>query len=349
MNREVDMSILRNILVGGLGSLVLCAGAACSSDESTGGGAGGQDAGGGAAGTGGTSGGGGGTGGSGNTGNTGGTGNTSGTGGTSGAGGSTTDAGGKVTFSGSVVGARPGGIGSEDPLAGVEACVVDDNGDKISDALCDTTDANGDFAIEVDPNQQFMMTFVLDGYATQAIAVDIQDADVERNAAVRLPAAAGDGGGGGGYGWDPSVTQDSAKGLVNAVAVQPPADADAGGFDFTYGASFTITPSTGVAGPDYMDADEKWVSGATSTQGGYGAWFRNVEPGVVTIAVSYPGYSCIPVGNQGFGWPQSDGTSQTRIFAGINTQSIVFFCTPDGDAGAPDAGGADASTDAATD
>jgi hypothetical protein len=105
------------------------------------------------------------------------------------------------------------------------------------------------------------------------------------------------------------------------------------GFDWTTGVSFTITPASGD-GPFYINADETWASGATSTMGTWGAWFVNLPPGEYSVSASHATMNCVPAGGR-FGWAETDGTATAPVIAGINTQSIGFFCSePPGDAGA---------------
>jgi len=126
------------------------------------------------------------------------------------------------------------------------------------------------------------------------------------------------------------------NGSVNAFAVQA-ARLDGGtqgtGVDFTTGVSFTITPTKGD-GPFYVNLDESFASGATSTTGGYGGWFLNLPPGTYTIKATHPTMKCSAVAGNGYGWPQADGTLKAPIIAGLNTQAVGFFCAaPPADAG----------------
>jgi hypothetical protein len=253
-----------------------------------------------------------------------------------------------VTFSGTTVVGIPGENGKEGPLAGVEVCVEDATGKAITAIPCAVTNAKGEYSFaDLDPHQQLIMTFKKAGYGEQIIAADIGTADASR-APVRLVAGGGtaadagaadagaadagaaDAGGPPTFGWDPSVVMDSSKGMLNTFAVAQASSADAGtaapGFDFLEGVSFAIAPKSGV-GPFYMDANEKYVAGATSSSGGYGAWFLNVTPGTVTVTATSATYTCTAVAGNGYGWAQADGSAKAPIVAGLNTQSIGFFCT----------------------
>lgn len=329
---------------------------ACGDDNKKTTGPGADGGAGGTGGTGGSTGDGGGTGGSATGGTGGGTGGT-GTGGTGGGtGGSGTggdagmEAGAAVSFSSTVVAAVQGNFGNEAGLEGVEVCVADADGNKDQDT-CVTTDADGNFEITgLEPNTPILLLFEKDGYATQAIAADIGEADIMRPVPLRLAAQAD--GGGANFGWDPSVTQDSGKGMLSAVAVTAAAGDGGGqtgnGFDWTTGVSFEVTPTEGN-GPFYVDIDEQWVDGADSTQGGWGAWFLNLSPREYTVTAMSPTMTCSAAGG-GFGWAQDDGSAKAPVLAGVTTQAIVFLCTPTGDGGAGDAGGNDAGpSDASTD
>lgn len=319
----------RKSIICGL-SIVLLAG--CSSDESGGNTAPDASAGGGSNTGGGSTGGGSSTGGS----STGGS--STGGGSNGGSGGSANDAGdaggGLVTYSGTVVAAVVGSLGNESPLAGVSVCVVDSKGAKVASIPCVTTDSKGAYSMpNLAPNQQIIVEYSKAGYTTQVAAVDVGSVDIKR-IQFRLAKLVADGGADGGqptnFGWDPSVVRDPKNGTVNVFAVQA-AKADGGtnglGVDYTTGVSFAITPKTGD-GPFYLDAKEAWVSGATATSGGYGAWFLNLPPGTYTLSATSATLSCAPIPGNGYGWPQKDGTTKAPIIAGLNTQAVGFFCSP---------------------
>jgi Carboxypeptidase regulatory-like domain len=304
---------------------------ACSSDTTTP--SAGGSGGGGASGSGGSS-----TGGKG-----GGSGGTAGSGGKLGTGGAVDAGNTPVTFSGTVVVAVPGQLGKEQPLAGVSVCVIDATGAKDTSIPCVTTNAKGEYSIPaLAPKQNLIVSFEKAGYGTQVIALDVGTADATR-ADLRMAANASgdagtDAGAGQGFGWDPSVVQDPTKGFFNTFSVVSASQADAGtaapGFDFAVGVSFAVTPKSGV-GPFYVNADETWASGATSTAGGYGAWFLNLTPGTYTVTATSPTMTCSAIGGNGYGWAQADGSSKVPVLKGTNTQSIGFFCATPADAGAP--------------
>ena len=184
------------------------------------------------------------------------------------------------------------------------------------------------------------------GYGTQVIAADIGTADAERTP-MRLARIGSDGGADGGapqvFGWDPALVIDSTKGSMNTFAVVSSASPDAGtaapGFDFTTGVSFAITPDTGD-GPYYVKPDESWAGASvTATVNGYGAWFMNLPAGTYTVRATHATLTCSAVAGNGYGWAQTDGSAKAPILAGINTQSIGFFCAP------PPDGGTDAGRD----
>ena len=244
------------------------------------------------------------------------------------------DGGGLVSYSGTVVAGVPGTIGKEAGIAGVSVCIVDATGAKVTSIPCATTDAKGAYTISnLTPHQQLIAEYSKAGYGTQIAAVDVQTGDISR-IAFRLVRLGGDGGADGGgtpnFGWDPSVVMDPTNGTVNAFAVQA-AHADGGtqgtGVDYTTGVSFAITPKKGD-GPFYVNLDESFASGATSTTGGYGGWFLNLPPGTYTIKATHPTLKCSAVPGNGYGWAQSDGTLKTPIIAGLNTQAVGFFCAP---------------------
>jgi hypothetical protein len=115
------------------------------------------------------------------------------------------------------------------------------------------------------------------------------------------------------------------------VAITSSGSPDAGtavpGFDFAVGVSFTISPKGGD-GPFYVATDETWASGATSTVGGYGAWFLNLTPGTNTGKAASPTMTCQGVSGNGYGWANKDGTSSFPILTDVTTQSILFYCVP---------------------
>jgi hypothetical protein len=239
-----------------------------------------------------------------------------------------------VSYSGTVVTAVPGSIGSEAPLAGASVCVVDDKGAKVASIPCVTTDSKGAYTIpNLTPNQQIIVEYSKSGYTSQVAAVDVGTADIMR-IQLRLAKIPADGGVDGGqrtnFGWDPSVVMDPKNGTVNVFAVQA-AKIDGGtnglGIDYTTGVSFTITPKKGD-GPFYVGADESWSSGATATTGGYGAWFLNLPPGTYSLGATSATLTCTPIAGNGYGWPQTDGTLKAPIIAGLNTQAVGFFCAP---------------------
>jgi len=244
------------------------------------------------------------------------------------------DGGGLVSFSGTVVAGVPGTIGKEAGIAGISVCVVDATGAKVTSIPCVTTDSKGAYTIpSLTPHQQFIVEYSKAGYGTQIVAVDVLTANISRIPLrlVRVGGDAGaDGGGAANFGWDPSVVMDPKNGSVNAFAVQA-ATVDGGtqgtGVDYTTGVSFTITPQKGD-GPFYVNLDESFASGATSTTGGYGGWFLNLPPGTYTIKATHPTLKCSAVAGNGYGWAQPDGTLKAPIIAGFNTQAVGFFCAP---------------------
>lgn len=265
------------------------------------------------------------------TGGTAGTGGAGGTAGTAGADGG--DAGnGPVQFTGTTTAYVGGKNGAEAPLAGVTVCVVDATGKKSTTIPCATTNAKGEYSFTgLARKQTLIILFEKAGYATQIIAADIGTADANRSPLRLALTAAADAGvdaGAGFASWDPALVIDPAKGSLNAFAVQPgPGNQAAPGYDFTTGVSFTITPAAG-AGPYYIDPTENWVSGATKTVGGWGAWFQNLTPGTYTVKATSATLSCTAIPGNGFGWAQADGSAKAPVFKGMNTQSIGFLCTP---------------------
>ena len=240
----------------------------------------------------------------------------------------------KVKVAGTVVVAIPGKNGHEDPLPGASVCVTDKTGDKITSIPCVTTGASGAFEFSLVSGTRVVIEFQKAGYGSQLIAVDVGTADIARGDVRLSPPVSGDAGDAGNgptYGWDPSVVLDPAKGLVNVIAVQPSGSPDAGaaapGLDFTTGLTLSVSPKSGV-GPYYVAPDETWASTATKTAGGYGAWFLNLTPGDYKASASSPDLDCVPIGSNGYGWPNTDGTSGFPIIAGFNTQSIGFYCVP---------------------
>jgi len=257
-------------------------------------------------------------------------------GGSSGSGGSGGSGASSVTLSGTVVEASAGNLGSETPLAGAEVCVVDANQNKDASIPCVTSNSAGEYALAgLTPSTHVIATFEKTGYNTQAIAIDVAGSSASR-AALRMPLTSQSETD---FGADPTVTQDTTtKGLVNVVAVMPAANPDAGtnpaapAVDFATGVSFSISPAGGD-GPFYIDASEHFVSGATATAGGWGAWFLNLNPGEVVITATHPTLDCNAVAGNGYGWPEPDGTLRVPVLKGILTQSVVFFCTPPADGG----------------
>jgi hypothetical protein len=244
------------------------------------------------------------------------------------------DGGGLVAYSGTVVAGVPGTIGKESGIAGVSVCIVDATGAKVAAIPCVTTDSKGAYSIpNLTPHQQLIAKYSKAGFGTQIAAVDVGTADISR-IPLRLVKLASDGGADGGqptnFGWDPSVVMDPKNGSVNAFAVQA-AHADGGtqgtGVDYTTGVSFAITPKKGD-GPFYVNLDESFASGATSTTGGYGGWFLNLPPGTYTIKATHPTLKCSAVSGNGYGWAQADGTLKAPIIAGFNTQAVGFYCVP---------------------
>jgi hypothetical protein len=260
---------------------------------------------------------------------TGGTGGVAPTGGT---GGALPDAGTTISLTYKVVVAGAG-VGLEDGLAGAEVCVVDEDLEPVDATdLCATTDADGMFTLEgLTPGERILLRYEKDGYVGGLSAVTLGTADMTPGAQFRMAPNPADGGVFQPPGWDPAVTADmTTKGSFNAVAVQAvPSDGGSGatgtGFDWASGVTFSITPSGGD-GPFYVDADELFVSGATSTSGGWGAWFINLTPGTFTVSASHATLTCNSVGNV-WGWMNTDGTADVPVYAGLNTQSIVFLCS----------------------
>lgn len=309
-------------LILGLSAIIL---AGCSSDEtaapaksdagSGGGSTGGKTSTGGSQSTGGSS-----------------TGGSNSTGGASGASNDAGDAG-PITFTGTVVEGVPGTIGNEAGLAGVSLCVVDSKGAKVTSFPCATTDSTGAYSMTFARNQQLIVEFSKAGYGTQLAVLDVAAADIARTPfrLVKVVSDAGaDGGGITNFGWDPSVVLDAKNGTLNVFAVQA-AKADGGtgglGIDFTTGVSFTIAPATGD-GPFYLDTSEAYVSGATATNGGYGAWFLNLPPATYTFSATSATLTCTAIAGGAYGWAQKDGTLKAPVIAGLNTQAVGFFCAP---------------------
>ncbi|HEX3597191.1 MAG TPA: hypothetical protein VHU80_18915 [Polyangiaceae bacterium] len=127
------------------------------------------------------------------------------------------------------------------------------------------------------------------------------------------------------------MTLDPANGLVNIVAIQSAASADAGtaapGFDFTTGVSFAVTPKSGV-GPFYVTPEETFAPTAKATVGGYGAWFLNLAPGTYEATATASSMTCSGVPGSGYGWPGDAGVSKFPILADFDTQTVLFFCAP---------------------
>jgi hypothetical protein len=258
-----------------------------------------------------------------------------GTGGTGGGGEAGSNGAASVTLSGTVVEASAGSLGSETPLDGAEVCVVDASQTKNPSIPCVTSNSAGQYALAgLTPDTRLIATFEKTGYNTQAIAIDVGAANATR-AALRMPLSAQSPTD---FGTDPSVTQDlTTKGLLNVVAVTPAAIPDAGtgpgpALDFTTGVSFSISPAGGD-GPFYNDDSEQFVSGATATAGGWGAWFLNLEPGEVVITATHATLNCNSVADNGYGWPEPDGKLRDPILTGILTQAVAFFCAPPTDGG----------------
>lgn len=273
-----------------------------------------------------------------------GSGGAAGASGAAGAGGSS-EAGAPVTLSGTVVVAVPGQLGKEQPLAGVSVCVIDATGAKDKSIPCVTSDAQGKYSMPaLAEKQTLIVSFEKAGYSLQVIALDVGTADIARSDLRMAPIVSGDAGTDAGpvpsFGWDPSLVVDATKGSFNTFAVQSAPKADAGtaapGFDFASGVSFAVAPKSGV-GPFYVNADETWASGATSTVGGYGAWFMNLAPGTYTVTATSATMTCNAIAGNGYGWGQTDGSAKAPVLKGTNTQSIGFFCAAKvTDAGAKD-------------
>lgn len=323
--------------------LVLGALTACGDDDDDGsnGGTGGGDA---SAGMGGDGGNGGGTAGSGGTAG-GGSGGTAGSGGTSGTGG-TTDGGpadaGTLSFSGGVVEGTAGMLfENEPPLEGVEVCIVNASGMTDTAYECSTTDATGAFSISgLPPNTELIASFIKDGYVSQVKPLDLGTASIMLPTDFRMGSLLADGGAPRSFGMDPSVALEAGMGTVNFFGIQPhvgdasPPDVPTG-VDWVDGLSVTISPAGGD-GPFYLDANEVYRPGATSTgEGGYGGWFINLAPGEYVLSFSHPTMSCAPLPGAAFGWPEGANSVRTPILADMNTQAVGVLCTQPTDSGAP--------------
>lgn len=256
-----------------------------------------------------------------------GTGGATGTGG-SGSGGTTSRT---VSFSTKAVSFVPGSVTQEPPLPGVVTCVVDNTGASDPSIPCVTSDANGEFTLTgLATNTPILLSSEKEQYQPVITAVRMGPIDMGIDpAGIRMIPLLADGGAPV-LGWDPSVQRDPAKGSLTAFAISliqtPEAGIAAPQNYFTNGVTFTITPAGGHDGPYYVRVDESWASGATSTVGGYGAWFLNLDPGEYAITATHPTLPCVPINR--YGWPQTDGTAKAVVVAGLMTASIGFACNP---------------------
>jgi hypothetical protein len=225
---------------------------------------------------------------------------------------------------------------NEPPLAGVEVCIVTEDGTVDTDYECVTTDAQGAFDLGPLPaNTELIVAFSMGGYLTQIKPLDVAEASITLPIPFRM-AANGDGGLPSNFGWDPAVVIDMANGTVNFFAVTSHIGDGGGsaapGFDWVEGVSVTITPAG--EGPFYIDGDERYDATLDATgNGGYGGWFMNLAPGEHVLTFSHPTLNCAPIGGNAFGWPEGPNSVRAPVVAGMNTQAVGVFCTAPVDGG----------------
>jgi hypothetical protein len=292
--------------------------AACASDEGgpSGGSGGGTSGGFGGSTTGGT-GGSSASGGSGGSTTGGGTGGVAGSAdsGTGGAGGGLPEGGPPVAVTGVVTEFNPTNTGAPVLVAGAQVCIKDST-------LCATSDSAGVYFIPAVPSgiesallvtkTNYMNTAVVGVVATTDMTIDVLFPPTSIAQIFALAA---------GFTWP--LDQ---NGVMLAQAFET-VNTDAGALlDPVAGATFTITPSTGIVGPVYVSDQNFPEPAATSTSiQGWGG-FGDAAVGEYTIKVAKPGRNCV---RGQLGWPSANpDEARVPAIAGYIAQVIPFTCDP---------------------
>lgn len=307
-----------------LGLVVCGALAACASEE---GGTGGSSNGGtGAGGTGGSSASGGsggssasgGTGGSSASGGAGGGtgGGAAGSAGAGGSGGGLPEGGPPVTVSGVVREFQPVSDGGAPVLVdGAQVCIKDST-------LCATTDAAGVYSITGVPSGiESALLVTKTNYVNTAVVGVVDSSDMQIDVLFPTIGIAQIFSLAAGFTWPLGE-----KGALLVQAFQTVATEAGSLLDPVDGATFTITPSTGVVGPVYVSAQNFPDQNATSTSTQGWGGFGDAAVGEYTIKVAKPGRTCV---RGALGWPgASADEARVPAIAGHIVQVIPFTCDP---------------------
>jgi hypothetical protein len=212
---------------------------------------------------------------------------------------------------------------------------------------CTTTDAQGDFSLNLPPATDVVLTVTKAGYnpVLQPIGTSHNAMDgVAQAGPIYLALTT-----------DPQppigTTIDWAgTGQVNFFAIGPAPDGG-NGFGGDPGAQVSLSPAAGD-GPFYIASGGEFQLDASAMVDALG-WFYNVPPGIYDLVVADAAHDCEPIefqfSSNGFPLTTPPHAIQIPVVAGYTTLEVGLFCTAkppivNTDGGSTDGGSTDASS-----